>query len=185
MKEIFTKYILENFRYDVATGELFYTKQSSWGKPRDLSKPVGFLDGTGYYKVNLRTEAQHKLFFLHHIVWLLYYSYWPDNSLVVDHINRIKTDNRIENLRLVDLKTNSRNSSAQKGTKSKFKGVTRQREPGFFSNGKPKKVWEANICLNNTKQRLGVFRSELEAAKAYDEVASLHGVTTNKDLNLY
>mgnify|MGYP002776292508 CR=1 FL=1 len=184
LDQFFTKYILANFSYDHLTGEIFYTKQTHRGKPRDLTKPAGFKDDRGYARVNIRFEGNHKQFHAHRIAWLLFYKEWPPLGLVVDHINRVKHDNRIENLRVVDFKTNSRNSSAQKNTKSKYKGVTRRREPGFFSDGKPKKVWEACLNVNNKKIRLGVFREEKEAALAYDTAAKLHGVTTNQDLNL-
>jgi len=55
-----------------------------------------YLDGKQYYKNIHRLLAQH---FIPN----------PDNKPCVDHINRIKTDNRLENLRWVTHYENSKN----------------------------------------------------------------------------
>jgi hypothetical protein len=45
----------------------------------------------------------------------------PNNYNIVDHINRIRDDNRLENLRWVDCYQNSQNSSKHKNNKSGHK----------------------------------------------------------------
>ena len=74
---------------------------------------------------------------------------------IVDHINRIKTDNRRENLRIVSSFENSLNQKKQKNRSSKFKGVTK------ISNG-----WQ--VSANGIY--VGVFQDEKKAAEKYDEI---------------
>jgi len=83
----------------------------------------------------------------------------PKNS-AVDHINRIKHDNRKENLRITTSSKNSQNKDIQKNKKSSlFKGV-------FYS--KIKKKFIVTTTINNKKIYLGRYKIELEAAEIYD-----------------
>ncbi len=91
---------------------------------------------------------------------------------IVDHINRIKTDNRRENLRIVESLINCLNRIPKVNGTSKFKGVT-----------KKKNKWQ--VCVNN--KYIGIFDNEEKAAMAYDEnVLKVFGefATTNKGLGL-
>lgn len=78
---------------------------------------------------------------------------------VVDHINNDKLDNRKCNLRIVTQQQNNMNKSAQKNGSSKYIGVRFHKK----SN-----KWEANIYVNNKHTYLGIFETEIEAAKARD-----------------
>ena len=91
---------------------------------------------------------------------------------IVDHINRVKTDNRRENLRIVSSLTNCLNRNPNLNKLSKYKGVAKHR------NG-----WQVYV---NGKY-LGLFKSEIEAAMAYDKkVVEVFGnvAPTNKELGL-
>jgi hypothetical protein len=80
-------------------------------------------------------------------------------GLIVDHINRNRLDCRRKNLRLTDAIGNSRNRSKQSGTSSRFKGVT----------------WNKDVCKWQVLVRgvyVGIFNSEEDAARAYDNKAS-------------
>jgi hypothetical protein len=85
----------------------------------------------------------------------------PPAGKVVDHINRIRCDNRRDNLRVCDQAENLRNRRSFRGT-SRFKGV--------HWNERAHK-WVATICLNRKLIHLGYFDDELAAARAYDEKA--------------
>ena len=56
---------------------------------------------SGYVSVMLNNGKVHKRCYVHRLVAEAFIPN-PDNKPEVDHINRIKTDNRIENLRWVD-----------------------------------------------------------------------------------
>ena len=57
----------------------------------------------------------------HRLAWLYVYGYMPENDM--DHINKIKTDNRIENLREVSRQCNVRNTGNRSTNTSGVKGV--------------------------------------------------------------
>ena len=84
----------------------------------------------------------------HKIIWAMYYGEWPDG--VIDHINHIKHDNRIENLRVVSSQENSRNRPSNPTSVSGKLGVHWH---------KPMGKWLASI----NKRHLGVFDDLQEA----------------------
>ncbi len=86
----------------------------------------------------------------------------PD-GLDVDHRNHNGLDNRRENLRVCEHVHNMRNMLPHStGHSSTFKGV------GFH---KKRAKWRAFIRLNGREEHLGLFVSEIEAARAYDAAA--------------
>ena len=71
-----------------------------------LLKPVK--DTCGYYIVRLRFNNSSKTHSIHRLI-AIHFIPKPVNKYQIDHINRIKTDNRIENLRWVNNRENSIN----------------------------------------------------------------------------
>ena len=91
---------------------------------------------------------------------------------IIDHINGIRDDNRIENLRQSNHTLNARNSDRRKHSTSRFKGV---------SLHKRSNKWVAHITNARKLIYLGLFKTDVEAAFAYDmaslEIHGSHGKT--------
>lgn len=99
-------YILKHFSYD--DGVL---------KRDDRRNSNGSYDKDGY----LIIKVKRKQFKAHRIVWLLNYGEFPNGEL--DHINRDRTDNRIENLREADRKIQHENTDRKPNPKTGVIGV--------------------------------------------------------------
>ena len=70
-----------------------------------------FLNSSGYYKTTLWKDDKHYIKTIHKLValnWIQIPSI-NDNELQIDHINRVRTDNRVINLRWVTQKENLKN----------------------------------------------------------------------------
>lgn len=88
----------------------------------------------------------------HRLAWFMHYGKQPPP--IIDHKNRIKSDNRIENLRAATDSENKCNRNKQKNNKSGHPGV-------HFIAQKCK--WVAYIKKNSKRKHLGAFDSMEEA----------------------
>ena len=111
----------------------------------------------GYIQINLRDDNSNiKLFKLHRIVYKAYHPEWDimdtcgDNS--IDHIDRDKINNHIDNLRVVTNQENQFNRDVK----------------GCYYN-KQRKKWQSQISLNGKTKNLGRYETEQEARQAYVE----------------
>lgn len=93
-----------------------------------------------------------KRVFSHRVIWELVHGEEPDQ---IDHINGVRTDNRLENLRNVTASTNLRNTKLRNTNKSGIAGV-------YFQKSCPKNPWLVSVC----NRRVGRFPTFQEAANA-------------------
>ena len=152
--------ILKVLSCDTTTGVI------SWkvgGKNRKINTPINSFMKTGYLRVGLRLNGKCRSFKQHHLVWFFHTGEWPSEQ--IDHINNIKTDNRIENLRLATDQQNKRNVFRRGDYTSQYKGVCWSKQM---------KKWKAKIKTDDKSLHLGYFTSEVEAAKAYEKAAILY-----------
>ena len=140
----------EYLEYDpTSKTALRWIKKTSPKAPINIGDEAGCLDGGGYYQFRFNG----KYYGAHRIVFALCHNEDP-GEMLIDHIDNIRTNNRIENLRLV----NESDSIRHRGGfgKSKYKGVIHRE--GY------KKPWYAQINLDGEKKYLGCFDTEIAAA---------------------
>lgn len=70
---------------------------------RWAGRPAGTIVGSGYMHVTIKSHPVS----IHRLIWAYVHGYWPTND--IDHINGVRTDNRIVNLREVSRAVNLRN----------------------------------------------------------------------------
>ena len=130
-------------------------------KSFELKSLKTFPDKSGYLMVNFYYKKRHIRNKVHRLVLK---SFVGSSPLPVDHINRDKGDNRLENLEYVTHRENcARRCLAKKSNSSKYTGVS------WF---KHINKWGACIYLNGKSRHLGVFLREEDASKAYMDVVN-------------
>ena len=100
-------------------GEVFNTKTNTYLKP--------WIDNIGYKRVALHNNDKRTFYRIHRLI-ALYYIPNPNSCSVVDHINRIRTDNRIDNLRWVTQQQNCCNLGLQKNNTVGHKNISMKRK---------------------------------------------------------
>ena len=106
--------------YDPDTG-IFSWKvpRSRRNKPKArIGSQADYIDCRGYRRINLAPWQ-----YAHRVAYLLMNGKWP--SMVMDHINRDKSDNRWINLRHVSHVENMCNQGAAKNNTSGYVGVSK------------------------------------------------------------
>lgn len=137
------------------TGHLTWrtTRRGRNGKSNSGDRAGSATLSNGYLRISLFGKS----YLQHHIVWLLVYGELP--VLDIDHINGIKTDNRIHNLRQVSRSVHLQNlRQPKRNGKSGFLGVSLFKRTGKYT---------AEITVNYKKKNLGYFDSAEQASEAY------------------
>lgn len=123
-------------------------RAKSWNMRLALKPAFTHINRHGYYCGQIFATQ----LLAHRVVWLLHYGKWPDGQ--IDHVNHVRLDNRIENLRCVTNRTNSQN---QKLRRTNSSGVT-----GVYWIARDRS-WKASISDSGALIQLGYF-STFEAA---------------------
>lgn len=76
----------------------------------------------GYYEIKLSKNGKEKIFKLHRLI-ALHYIPNPENKPCIDHINRDRKDNRIENLRWATCSENQQNTIVRASNKLGIKNI--------------------------------------------------------------
>ena len=156
--------LTELLHYCPSTGEL------TWKVHRNsqarLGQEAGHISIEGYCVVGI----DRRVYQAHRLAWAVHYGDWPRGQ--IDHINHVRTDNRICNLREVTHTQNQRNRSRNHTNTSGITGVYNPR-PG---------KWLARICVDRQQHNLGTFGSKAEAVAARKAAETLHNYHINHGL---
>ena len=135
-------------RYEPETGLIYWVAK---GKGMIKKKAAGTKLHSGYLGVCIG----HKRWQAHRIAWALHHGAWPKDQ--IDHINGIKTDNRICNLREATNSQNGKNLGLSKANTSGVKGVSFERYT---------QKWKATIRVDGKSISIGRFNSIEDACNA-------------------
>ncbi|WP_063927616.1 HNH endonuclease [Enterobacter asburiae] len=97
-----------------------------------------------------------KKYLAHRLAFLLVHGRYPNG--VIDHINGVRNDNRIENLRDVSQGQNTKNVKVSVARKKKFAGYHFDSSTG---------LWAAQAKVKSKRYHLGRFSSKERAHQAY------------------
>ena len=146
--------------YNLETGIFIWNKDVC--KKCKAGQTAGSFD-CGYIRITIKS----KRFLAHRLAWLYINGTWPIHN--IDHINGIKSDNRICNLRLATIAENQQNRlNANANSTHGYLGIT--------WNKKTNK-WLSKIMLNKKRIHIGYFETAIEAHNAYIE--------TKRKLHIY
>jgi hypothetical protein len=109
----------------------------------------------GYKNINIPNCGPIRA---HRVAWAMVNGVWPEHD--IDHVNGVRADNRICNLRLATRSENLRNKRKFPRNTSGYVGV-------YFY--KQRDNWNARISINNKNINLGYFPTVEKAAKARAE----------------
>lgn len=141
--------ILSRFTFDKETGIFRFRSDEKRKKAGDIA---GFKTIYGYIQI----AFGKKRYFAHRLAWVVVYGKWPETEL--DHINRIRDDNRIENLRITTHSINLFNQKLRADNKSGYRRVSLHRPTG---------KWTAHITAHGKSKYLGYFDDPKDAYAAY------------------
>lgn len=151
------EYLNKLFQYNKSTGQLM--RKFTINYAAKAGNVVGYIAGNGYKMVSVL----NKRLYVHRICWYLATKQEP-SGYFIDHINRDRTDNRFQNLRLVGHLMNTRNISMQKNNTSGLTGVYKYGD----------KRWIACMFLNYKKINLGIFNTKKEARDARAKAVAIY-----------
>lgn len=160
-------------RYEPDTGRLFWKERpanlfaterswKTWNKRYAHREAFTSRNVNGYRHGSIFDESISA----HKLAWFLAVGRWPNGH--IDHINGVRDDNRIVNLREVQPIQNAWNMYRRHDNKS---GQT-----GVIYSGRQKR-WCANIRIAGTRFNLGSYMTKQEAVaarKAAEKVAGFH-----------
>lgn len=104
----------------------------------------------------IRVKYQGSTYQAHRIIWEMFNGPIPD-GFKIDHINGVKDDNRLDNLRLVTDSLNNRNKGRDTRNKSGYNGVIWNKQVS---------KWQAHIRVDGKSKHLGLFVNIADAVKA-------------------
>ena len=178
------EYVKELFDYK--DGYLYWKVSKCYNGKTEVGKKAGWSSKThSGYRNFVRVKG--KTFIAARVIFFMHHNWWPE---MVDHEDRNQLNDRIENLRPADGFQNAANVKKKDNKTSKYMGVhyalkiTRRKlkttgEIKEWSNPK----WVAQISHMNKRISLGNYKTEIEAALAYNKGAvKYHGEFANLNI---
>lgn len=132
---------------------------------KDYTWRVNFVRGNFYAITTIcRTGQKPQTIKMHRLILGL-----TDPKTFVDHKDSDGLNNRRDNIRIATLAQNTRNTGANSRNTTGFKGVY------MYKNGHPSSgLFTATLRCKDKKYHGGYFKTAIDAAKKYDELAKIY-----------
>lgn len=155
-----TKERLEELFYiDVTNGSIVWKQNKHC--PYLIGKEAGHKTKQGYKTIMIDGKA----YGAHTLIWFYHTGNMIMTPLQIDHINRIRNDNKISNLRVCTNEENHQNRIAKKTSKSGFLGVTWDKQH---------KKWRSQLMYKGKFVHRSLHNTPEEAHNAYLEAKKQH-----------
>jgi hypothetical protein len=135
--------------YDPDTG--WFTWRATRGRAKAGAR-AGRLNANGYWEIGV----DGRLHQAHRLAWLYVHGAWPADQ--IDHVNGVRDDNRIANLREATAAQNLQNLPMRRTNTSGFIGASWSRRTGR---------WLAQIKVGGKARNLGLYDTAQAAHEAY------------------
>ena len=139
--------------FDYTNGTLIWRENR--GNNKVKGRVAGYHNQHGYILIALNNVRYRA----HRLAWVYVYGSIP-NHLDIDHINGVRDDNRVENLRLVTVQQNMMNNTVARGYRYRAKNNN----------------YEAFLGVDGRRVYLGVFPTAHQARRAYLEAKQIYHV---------
>ncbi len=153
-------------KLEIIDGVLYWKKDPNrtpqWNA-RYAGKPILCVGSHGYICFNILIENKKHHMLAHRVIWAIHNNYFPK---VIDHIDRNRTNNKIENLRECTQSQNNCNKKVTNRSSLKEKGIVYL---GEKLNGE--KRYASYIGKDKKTYYLGTFKTVSEAKEAYAKKA--------------
>lgn len=153
------KYIFTKVSYDSEKNVFLWSENR---QKKTKRKRAGNLSAAGYWMIKFRFNRRCVHVMEHRLIWFFHNGKLPDE---IDHINGVRDDNRIENLRSVNRYGNAQNLKSHRD--GKLWGVT-------WESG----AWRARFRLGETQIHVGRFPTKFQAYRAVIKKAKELGIST-------
>ena len=146
------------FEYNADIGKTYHKTDKGQKNGAGAQVKAGDTADFRHYTVNGYRHIRHNNedWQAHRVAWLLYFKEDP-GEFEVDHINQLKNDNRIANLRLVDAEMQAKNRSRRSDNTSGIMGVNWNNDVG---------KWLVRVNKDKSRKSLGYFEDFFEACCA-------------------
>ena len=141
----------EFFNYDPDTGRITWRVRS--GKKVKIGDVAGSINGEGYMQIRFKGKGHYA----HRVIWLLVTGKWPEND--IDHINGIRDDNRLSNIRAATRGENNQNMKPYSNTG--ISGITLEKNGRY----KARLHLDGKYVLNTTRKTFEDAVSAVAEAK--------------------
>lgn len=145
MNRLSADYLRQIINYNPESGVFTWRERRGRVSP---GEKASCMDKHGY--VVIRIDGH--LYKSYRLAWLYMFNKWPDKE--VDHLNGIRNDNRIANLREATHSENNQNVQLKKSNTSGYKGVSWSKSVG---------KWHAYSRVNGQRIHIGYFEDKNSA----------------------